>query len=217
MRTIWPDLAAAGKENHIGVKEVVIEAGAIEKLGEEMLEGLLKDYISPLLICDTNVHEATEELMEDIYDQCQVLVLDADELQADNQAVTIVENIMDDDIDLILAVGAGTIHNISRFVAHKYKVPFISVPTAASMDGFVSTVAEMIWDGEPKSIQADAPLCVYADTDIFANAPKHLNAAGVEALSGKYECSLSAIEEGDEDECEKLMYALILSGLSSDK
>ena len=36
---------------------------------------------------------------------------------------------MDEDIDLILAVGAGTIHDISRYVASQYKIPFVSVPT----------------------------------------------------------------------------------------
>ena len=121
----------------------MIEAGAVEKLEEEMSEGMLKEYISPLVICDTNIYAATEEIMEDIYDRCQVLVLDAEGLLADRKAIRIVENNMEEDIDLILAVGAGTIHDISRYVAHKYKVPFISVPTAASGDGFVTTVAAM--------------------------------------------------------------------------
>ena len=33
--------------------------------------------------------------MEDIFDRCQVLVLDADDLQADQHAIEIVENYMD--------------------------------------------------------------------------------------------------------------------------
>ena len=84
--------------------------------------------------------------MEDIFDRCQVLVLDADDLQADQHAIEIVENYMDEDIDLILAVGSGTVHDISRYVAFQYKIPFISVPTAASAEGFVSTEAEMVWN-----------------------------------------------------------------------
>ena len=89
---------SCGKRHQIDVKEILIEAGAVEKLEEEMSEGYLKNYISPLLICDTNTHQATEEIMEDIYDRCQVLVLDADNLHADNHAVEIVENYMDEDI-----------------------------------------------------------------------------------------------------------------------
>ena len=59
---------SCGREHHIAVKEILIEAGAVEKLEEEMSEGMLKEYISPLVICDTNTYAATEELMEDIYD-----------------------------------------------------------------------------------------------------------------------------------------------------
>ena len=237
---------SCGREHQIAVKEILIEAGAVEKLEEEMSEGMLREYISPLVICDTNTYAATEELMEDIDDRCQVLVLDAEGLQADRQAIRIVENNMEEDIDLILAVGAGTIHDISRYVAHTYKIPFISVPTAASGDGFVTTVATMISDGVKKTVSSVAPICVYADTDIFSKAPQRLTAAGISDLMGKYICladwkiaslvtgeylchetvkleekalktvrsSIQDITEGEEDECEQLMYALILSGLA---
>lgn len=235
-----------GKEHHIDVKEIIIEEGAVDKLEHEMSDGFLKEYISPLLICDTNTYRVAEEIMEEIYDRCQELVLDAEDLRADEYAVEIVENYMEDDIDLILALGAGTIHDISRYVAFKYKIPFVSIPTAASVDGFVSTVASMTWNGLKQTMPAAAPICVYADTRIFAEAPRRLNASGVSDLLGKYICladwqiahmltgeyycdyvadlekkalrtvrgCLADIGMGDEEACEKLMYALILSGLA---
>ena len=86
---------SCGREHHIDVKEIIIESGAIGKLEKEMSDGDLKEYISPLLICDTNSYKVTEELMEDIYDRGQVLVLDAEDLEADERAVEIVENYMD--------------------------------------------------------------------------------------------------------------------------
>lgn len=235
-----------GKNHHVEVKEILIESGAVNALEEAMSEGFLKNYISPLLICDTNTKKATEEIMESIYDRCQVLVLDAEDLHADNYAVEIVENFMDEDIDLILAVGSGTIHDISRYMSGQYKIPFVSVPTAASVDGFASTVAAMTWHGMKKTIPAVPPMAIFADTDIIAKAPKRLNASGVSDLLGKYICladwkishlltgeyyceyiveleeralktvgsSLKAIASGDQDACEELMYALILSGLA---
>ena len=90
-----------GKNHHIEVKEILIEEGAVEKLEEAMSDGFLKEYISPLLICATNTCKVTEDIMEDIYDRCQVLVLDAEELHADQHAIKIVENNMEEDIDLI--------------------------------------------------------------------------------------------------------------------
>ncbi len=191
MRVDTDDFArpcSCGKEHQIEVKEILIEENAVDALEEAMSEGFLKEYISPLLICDTHTYEATKEIMEEIYDRCQVLVLDAEGLHADNYAVEIVENNMDEDIDLILSVGAGTIHDISRYVAHLYRIPFVSVPTAASVDGFVSTVAAMTLDGMKKTVPAQAPLAVFADTRIFASAPGRLNASGVSDLFGKYIC-----------------------------
>ena len=105
---------SCGREHHIDVKEIVIESGAIGKLEEEMSDGDLREYISPLLICDTNSYKATEELMEDIYDRCQVLILDAEGLEADDRAVEIVENYMEEDIDLVLAVEHFTFNQVVR-------------------------------------------------------------------------------------------------------
>lgn len=249
MRVDTDDFArpcGCGKNHHIEVKEILIEEGVVEKLEEAMSDGFLKEYISPLLICDTNTCKVTEEIMEDIYDRCQVLVLDAEGLHADQHAIEVVENNMEEDIDLILAVGTGTIHDISRYVAFQYKIPFISVPTAASVDGFVSTVAAMTWNGLKKIVPAAPPIAVYADSNIFAAAPRRLNASGVSDLFGKYICladwkiahmltdeyicdeiieleekalrtvrsCLDDIAQGDRESCEKLMYALILSGLA---
>lgn len=130
--------------------------------------------------------------------------------------------------------------------AHQYRIPFVSVPTAASSDGFTSTVADMTWNGVKKVFQASAPLFVFADTDIFAKAPARLTAAGVSDILGKYialadwkiasilmdeyyctavadletkairtvKDNLKEIAAGEKDACEKLMYALILSGLA---
>lgn len=69
-----PSTCSCGREHQIAVKEILIEAGAVAKLEEEMSEGMLREYISPLVICDTNTYAVTEELMEDIYDRCQVLL-----------------------------------------------------------------------------------------------------------------------------------------------
>ena len=60
------------------------------------------------------------------------------------------------------------------------------MPTAASVDGFVSTVAAMTWNGCKKTFPAVAPVLVVADSDIFSRAPHRLNASGFSDLLGKY-------------------------------
>ena len=93
------------------------------------------------------------------------LTLDAEGLHADEHAVEIVENYMEEDIDLILAVGSGTIHDISRYLA-TVQNSLYSVPTAASVDGFVSNVAAMTWKGLKNSTGSGVSCiarCVWAE------------------------------------------------------
>lgn len=88
--------------------------------------------------------------------------------------------------DVILAVGSGTIHDIVRFASYKMDMPFISVPTAASVDGFTSKGAPLIFKGFKDTIQTDSPIAVFADVNVLKKAPQALTAAGFGDILGKY-------------------------------
>ena len=88
--------------------------------------------------------------------------------------------------DYMIAVGAGTVHDITRYCAYTHGVPFISCPTAASVDGFCSSVAAMTWHGCKKTLTARAPKFVIADTDIIKNADLRLAKSGIGDMLGKY-------------------------------
>ncbi|SFQ35473.1 sn-glycerol-1-phosphate dehydrogenase [Salibacterium halotolerans] len=87
--------------------------------------------------------------------------------------------------DCLLAVGAGTIHDITRFVSAKMKIPFVSIPTAASVDGFTSKGAPLILDGVKRTVQAAAPIAVYADLNVLCSAPQEMAAAGFGDMAAK--------------------------------
>ena len=95
--------------------------------------------------------------------------MNPDNLHANEHGVEAAKKGLDEigDVDMMIAVGSGTVHDITRFHAYEMKIPFFSVPTAASVDGFVSTVAAMTWHGFKKSFTAVSPVVVIADTDIF--------------------------------------------------
>ncbi|CDQ20130.1 glycerol-1-phosphate dehydrogenase [NAD(P)+] [Halobacillus karajensis] len=81
-------------------------------------------------------------------------------------------------VDVLLAIGSGTIHDITRFCSSKMGAPFISVPTAASVDGFTSKGAPLILRGFKQTIQTVSPIAVFADIDILKEAPLEMTAAG---------------------------------------
>ena len=65
-------------------------------------------------------------------------------------------------------------------------MPFVSCPTAASVDGFCSSVAAMTWDGFKKTFTAVAPKIVVADLDVISKAPAFLTSSGFGDMIGKF-------------------------------
>lgn len=172
-----------GREHPIAVDKVMIESGAVSRLPE-----LLQKYgkHSPVIFCDENTYKAAGKAAADVIGPCGIVRLSPENLHANEIAVQTAEKSLSPDADILIAVGSGTIHDITRYIAHEKQIPFISVPTAASVDGFVSTVAAMTWKGFKKTFPAVSPVAVLADTDIFPNAPYRLTASGVSDLLGKY-------------------------------
>lgn len=90
------------------------------------------------------------------------------------------------DTDAVIAVGSGTIHDLVRFVCFKMNKPFVSVPTAASVDGFTSAGAPLIVDGTKQTFQAIPPEAIFADLSVLAKAPQVMTAAGFGDMLGKF-------------------------------
>lgn len=84
-----------------------------------------------------------------------------------------------------IAVGSGTITDVTRFVSHRTGRPFIGMPTAPSVDGFTSIGAPIILAGVKTTILCQAPLAVFADLPTLANAPQALIGAGFGDMIGK--------------------------------
>ena len=116
----------------------------------------------------------------------QEIVLNPEGLHANEISTAEVLSQMEEDVEIIIAVGSGTIHDIARFCAHERGIRFVSCVTGASVDGFCSTVAAMTWYGYKKTLPAVAPEIVIADTDIIKNAPLELVRSGVGDIAAKY-------------------------------
>lgn len=94
----------------------------------------------------------------------------------------------DRDMDLVVAVGSGSINDLCRFFSFQMGVPYAIVATAAPMDGFASTGAAIIINNMKTTIQAQCPLFIIGDTDALCGAPAFLISAGLGDLLGKFTC-----------------------------
>ncbi len=172
-----------GKDHLVPLKKIILERGAVNKLDE--LIKFIGDFSCVGMISDENTYAVLGKQVEKLCPVKHSVCLNPAHLHANEKAVdTAYAGIKD--CDILLAVGSGTIHDITRYIAHDMGIPFISVPTAPSVDGFVSNVAAMTLDGVKVTTPATCPIAVCADTDILAAAPRRLIAAGFADLLGKY-------------------------------
>lgn len=177
---------SCGRDHRIEVKKIVVDSHILSIIPGFIYEQSLGDY--PVILCDTNTYQIgglSLQTLLGLSDQ-QVIVLNAHKLHADEFALQAIKKQFNPKASVLIAVGSGTIHDLTRYCADEFRVPFISVPTAASVDGFASTVAAMTFNGFKVTTPAVAPLAIFADTSIIAKAPKHLSAAGVGDLLAKY-------------------------------
>lgn len=181
------ELCDKSRNQQILVDDVIIEKGAINKL-PEIIKDKYSQYKKIAMVCDSNTYKVAGKKVEELLPNIITMKLDPENLHADEHGVAALEELLKqhEDIDFFIAVGSGTIHDITRYHAYEKHLQFLSVPTAASVDGFVSTVAAMTWHGFKKSFTAVSPIFVLADTDIFSKAPLRLTASGVGDLLGKY-------------------------------
>jgi glycerol-1-phosphate dehydrogenase [NAD(P)+] len=84
-----------------------------------------------------------------------------------------------DRIDFLVGLGGGRPIDLAKQAGFNKNIPFISIPTAASHDGFGSARASIRQEGRKTSMQAIPPIAVVADTSIISKAPKRLLGAGV--------------------------------------
>jgi glycerol-1-phosphate dehydrogenase [NAD(P)+] len=197
MTNIWDRMKEAAKgTDEVGITTediypIIVEAGAIRQVAAFLLN---KSYRKVAIVADATTYEiAGKTLVQSFSDQgiATHLTIIKPNGQGDVIAdeVSLIQLIMDlqqNAAEVVVAAGSGTLHDIARYSAYTTGIPFVSVPTAPSVDGFNSKGAPIIIRGEKKTIAAIGPEAIFADLDILVNAPAPMVAAGFGDMLGKY-------------------------------
>ncbi len=115
-------------------------------------------------------------------------VLPAREPVADEATCATVEARAKGACDYVLAVGAGTINDIVKYVTFRLGLPCGVLATAASMDGYASGVTPLIRKGVKVTENAHTVRDILLDTEILRTAPPPMTGAGVGDILAKYCC-----------------------------
>lgn len=174
-------------------RALVVEPGARHQVAS-VFAGLFGDAPA-IIIADENTFAAAGR---DVYDALrqagracrEPLVMKAAGLYAEYSFVTQIENALFGNSAIPIAVGSGSINDLTKLSAHLSGRQYLSVATAASMDGYTAFGASITHEGSKQTFDCPAPLGVVADLEIIAVAPEGLNASGYADLVAKVPAGL---------------------------
>jgi glycerol-1-phosphate dehydrogenase [NAD(P)+] len=112
-----------------------------------------------------------------------------DHVVCEDGVITSLETLVatSDHINLV-AVGSGSVNDICKVASHRRGLPYVSVPTAASMNGYTSSIAAVLSGGVKRTWPVHQPMGVFADVDVIREAPLVMNRAGFGDLLSKPYC-----------------------------
>lgn len=93
-------------------------------------------------------------------------------------------------VDVLVAVGAGTVCDLTKHAGDARGRPVVVYPTAASMNGYTSAITALRVRGLKRTLPCTPPIAVFANPEHVATAPQRMTAAGVADFLSK--CSSSA-------------------------
>lgn len=190
----------------IEINPLLVEAGAVQAAAPYLKE---QRYSRVIVAADAITYEIAGKKLEEAIAALGISVhitlikpdRQGDVIADEASIVQLLLDIQQHRAEVVIAAGSGTIHDISRYAAYTAGIPFVSVPTAPSVDGFNSKGAPIIIRGEKKTIAAIGPDAIFADLEILANAPAAMVAAGFGDMLGKYtsllDWSFGASEGGE--------------------
>ena len=131
---------------------------------------------SPAIICDPNTYDALGRRIAVALPSAHLIVLDTP--KADDATIDELNNLARH-ADALIAVGAGTLNDLVKYVSHQREQPYAVFATAPSMNGYVTRTASITRSGEKLSLPARPPKAAFFDLGVLAAAPYRLIQAGV--------------------------------------
>ncbi|WP_410513746.1 sn-glycerol-1-phosphate dehydrogenase [Paenibacillus sp. BR2-3] len=173
------------------VHEVSIGSVSLDYDLEAIDEACLKYFEGPhiLVVSDNTTHEIHGRLITDVlkrkgFKVVNCLFQDKKVLPDERSLGTLLLS-SSNKLQGVIAVGSGTITDLTRYVSARLGIPFLSVPTAPSMDGYASGVSSLIAGGKKTTFQGNTAEAILGNINIIAEAPLKMVQAGFGDIMGK--------------------------------
>jgi glycerol-1-phosphate dehydrogenase [NAD(P)+] len=142
------------------------------------------------IVADGNTYAAAGRSVQAAFEAAghrtlKPFIFDDPKLYAEYKYVEQLQPWVDSHDAIPLAVGSGTINDLTKLVAHRAGRQYLAVATAASMDGYTAFGSSITYKGSKQTFDCPAPQAVVADLDVVRAAPPELGAAGYADLLAK--------------------------------
>lgn len=170
-----------------GFKKAVVffGNGLVEMFGKTVMDSLSEADIEVLSYCELDTTD-----IKDIIDL----------------AFTI-----DAKTQVILGIGGGKVIDAGKYAAYLRKLPFISMPTSASSDGFSSASASLLVNGKRTSVPARMAYGIVVDTDVLKSAPTKFLYSGIGDMVSKITALYDWIFEAEHGVSEVNDFAVMIA------
>lgn len=170
--------------SHIAIPTLLkVEAGALENIGTYLKENRFQKvviYFGNGLI-DMFGYKVLDSLRDagiEVLEYCELDTVDMDDI------IKLAFR-LPNSTQAIIGLGGGKVIDAAKYMGFLRKLPFISVPTSASSDGFSSASASLIINGRRSSVPARLAYGIIVDTEVIKSAPAKFLYSGIGDMVSK--------------------------------
>lgn len=160
-----------------------VEPGALDQLGSYFREGHIQKVV--IFFGNGLIDMFGSRVMKSLSD-ANIEVLEYQELDSVKlEDITSLAFTLPVKTQAVIGIGGGKVIDATKYMGFLRKLPFISIPTSASSDGFSSASASLLIDGRRNSVPAKMAYGIIADTEVIKSAPDRFLYSGIGDMVSK--------------------------------
>jgi len=198
------------KNDSISIPVILkIGKGALESIGNCLAEEDLKDVI--IWFGNGLIDLFGSRVMDSLKD-AGVNVLEYQEL--DTVAMEDIVSLafsMSNKAKAVVSIGGGKVIDAGKYAAFLRGIPFISIPTSSSSDGFSSASASLLVDGKRTSVPAKLAYGILVDTEVIRTAPEKFIYSGIGDMVSKITALYDWVFEAEHGASQLNDFAVMIS------
>jgi len=165
-------------------RSVLVGPQAIDSLCQVLSD--LKLQGPSLVVADPTTYEAAGRRVQEVMGEELTLGVEIISSAIPSEVRRVERRLLASACRFAVAVGGGTVIDVTKLAARRCGIEFVSIPTAAAHDGIASSRASIKKKGASVSEDARAPIAIIADTEVIRKAPYRLLASGCGDIIAKH-------------------------------